>query len=105
MLTPDGLPADLFATGKPRVGLEYFVDERLQAGSTALHAEAMAFMERVVLTKVLRHTGGNQSQAAKILNITRGTLRSKIRELGITIQQAVNVEAGTPSPPPLSPAI
>ena len=54
----------------------------------------MAFMERTLLAKVLKHTGGNQSQAAKILlSITRGTLRTKIRELGITIHQAVQVEA------------
>jgi two-component system nitrogen regulation response regulator GlnG len=74
--------------------LEAFIEDRLQAESTALHAEATAFMERILLTKVLHHTEGNQSQAALILDITRGTLRSKIRELGISIQQAVNINPG-----------
>jgi two-component system nitrogen regulation response regulator GlnG len=105
VLVPEYLPADLLTRGSRAPSFEDFVDERLLANSTALYAEAVAFMERVVLTKVLRHTSGNQSQAAKILNITRGTLRSKIRELGITIQQAVNVEAGALSPPPLTPAV
>ena len=43
-------------------------------------------MERSLLTRVLRHTGGNQVQAAKLLGITRGSLRTKIRTLGIQIE-------------------
>ncbi|CAN5907135.1 sigma-54 dependent transcriptional regulator [soil metagenome] len=62
-----------------------FVDDRLQAGSTSLYDEALAKMEREVIGRVLRHTGGNQVQAAKILGITRGTLRTKIRTLGIPL--------------------
>jgi DNA-binding NtrC family response regulator len=97
VLMPEYLSVDLPNREPRTVGFDDFIDERLQAGSTALHAEALAFIERVMLTKVLKYTGGNQSQAAKILNITRGTLRSKIRELGITIHQAVEVEAGETS--------
>ncbi|MEN6457921.1 MAG: sigma-54 dependent transcriptional regulator [Thermoguttaceae bacterium] len=94
VLMPEYLPSDLLNRGSRVVGFDDFIDERLRDGSVSLHAEALAFIERVMLTKVLNHTGGNQSKAAKILNITRGTLRSKIRELGITIHQAVQVEAG-----------
>ena len=46
-------------------------------------------MERQLLTLVLRHTGGNQLQAAQILGITRNSLRHKLRALGITIARAV----------------
>ena len=46
-------------------------------------------MERSLLTRVLRHTRGNQLQAAKVLGITRGSLRTKIRALGITINREV----------------
>ncbi|MEN6452168.1 MAG: sigma-54 dependent transcriptional regulator [Thermoguttaceae bacterium] len=100
VLMPEYLPADLLNKESRSLEFDDFVDERLRAGSTSLYAEALAFTERLMLTKVLKHTGGNQSQAAKILNITRGTLRSKIRELGITIHQAVQVDAAgeTPSP-------
>jgi two-component system nitrogen regulation response regulator GlnG len=38
---------------------------------------------------VLRHTGGNQVQAARTLGITRGSLRAKVRELGIRIDRTV----------------
>ena len=47
-------------------------------------------LERLLLTRVLRHTGGNQLQAAKILGITRGSLRTKIRDLGIRIDRTVS---------------
>ena len=62
-----------------------FVAERLQGGSSDLYAEALGLMERRLLTAVLRHTGGNQLQAAKVLGITRGSLRTKLRELGLRL--------------------
>ncbi len=104
LLRPEYLPTDLL--GKPGRSpcVDDFVDERLRCGSTNLHAETLAVVERMMLSKVLKHTGGNQSQAARILSITRGTLRSKIRELGIVIHQAVNIEEGDFTPSPHSPA-
>jgi two-component system nitrogen regulation response regulator GlnG len=53
-LVPEYLPADLLTKGSRTPALEVFIDERLQSGSTALHAEALAFMERIVVTRVLR---------------------------------------------------
>jgi two-component system nitrogen regulation response regulator GlnG len=70
---------------------ERFVEERLRAGSKGLYAEAVAFMERHVITSVLRHTEGNQSHAAKVLGITRGSLRTKIRMLGIKIDRDIHL--------------
>ena len=71
---------------------EGFVDRQLRGGSEDLYAEALAYMERMLLTRVLKSTEGNQSRAAKILGITRGSLRNKIRTLRITIDQVVGVE-------------
>jgi len=76
--------------------LEDFVGERLQAGSTRLYDEALEFLERRLLTQVLQQTHGNQSQAAKILGITRGSLRNKIRRLGITLDFVVGLSDGEP---------
>lgn len=67
----------------------HFIRERLRAGSENLHEEAQATMERQLLTEVLRHTGGNQVQAAKILGITRNSLRFKIRSLDIKIERSI----------------
>jgi two-component system nitrogen regulation response regulator GlnG len=71
---------------------ESFIDKQLHAGSEDLYSESLAHMERMLLTRVLRHTAGNQSKAAKTLGITRGSLRNKIRTLRITIDQVVGVE-------------
>jgi two-component system nitrogen regulation response regulator GlnG len=66
-----------------------FIDQRLGAQCENLYAEALEAMERILVTRVLRQTGGNQLQAAKILGITRGSLRTKIRALGISIERSV----------------
>ena len=73
-------------------GWESYIGERLDSGTEDLYAEALTLMEKFLITRVLRHTGGNQSQAAKILGITRGCLRNKIRSLGISIGQVVSID-------------
>ncbi len=77
--------------GLPTADLAGFVDERLRAESHDLYAETLELMERYVLTRTLKMSGGNQSQTAKTLGITRGSLRHKIRALGIRIDQVVKV--------------
>lgn len=93
VLLPDFLPPSMrqeTAPGAPAVppkfpAWESYVEERIRLGSENLYAECLEQMERLVLTRVLRETDGNQVQAARILGITRGSLRTKIRALGITI--------------------
>ena len=95
VLVADFLPASLQGEEEPAgsspapFDWEGFLDDRLRAGSQDLYAEALAVMERSLLTRVLRHTSGNQVQAAKLLGITRGSLRTKIRTLGIRIDRSV----------------
>jgi DNA-binding NtrC family response regulator len=94
-VTEDALPPALTAppapaaAPTPAIDWAAFVAARLAAGSESLYEEALAAMERDVLTRVLRHTGGNQLQAARILGVTRGTLRTKLRALGIVIERSV----------------
>jgi DNA-binding NtrC family response regulator len=76
-----------------------FISDRLRAGSQDLYAEALAQLERQLLTRVLQQTGGNQLQAAKILGITRGSLRTKIRALGIVIERSISAEEDAGSEP------
>jgi two-component system nitrogen regulation response regulator GlnG len=97
VLLPENLPAVVrnpappAASADAATGADFdrFVNERLAAGSQDLYAECLMQMERRLLTRVLQHTSGNQVQAARILGITRGSLRTKIRSLGITIERAV----------------
>ncbi len=71
---------------------EQFVTERLAGGTEKLYDEAQAEMEREIITRVLRHTGGSQVEAAKILGVTRTTLRTKIKQSGIAIDRIVQID-------------
>lgn len=72
---------------------ERFIQERVQTGSVDLYAEWQALTDRYLLRQVLGHTGGNLSQAARILGIHRVTLRTKIAALGIAQERTPSVTA------------
>jgi len=72
--------------------LPALISDRLKAGSRNLYSEALEAMERTLLTAVLRNKDGNQSKASEILGITRGSLRNKIRQLGILIDHTINLQ-------------
>ena len=77
----------------PQSDLETFLESRLRSGNSQdLYLETLEMMERFVITRVLKYTEGNQSQAAKILGITRGTLRNKIRALHISLGTTVTLD-------------
>src|SRR5262249_51761374 len=69
--------------------LERFIADRLKAGKGDLYADTSSAVERVLFPLVLQHTNGNQVQAAEILGITRKTLRSRLKDLGLTITRSV----------------
>ena len=54
-------------------------------GETAcdLYATVLAEVERPLLSCVLAYVGGNQSRAASMLGMSRGTLRKKLKGYGI----------------------
>jgi len=72
--------------------LERFVDERVGANSRDLYSEALSIVDRCIVSRVLKLTDGNQSKAAEVLGITRGSLRKKIQGLGISIRPLVLAE-------------
>ena len=104
VLLPDFLPAEVRHGGRAglqavaranghAIDLESFIEGRLD-DSQDLYAETLEVVERALLTRVLRHTAGNQSQAARILGVTRGCLRNKIRLLRISIDPVISVPDG-----------
>jgi two-component system nitrogen regulation response regulator GlnG len=48
----------------------------------------------MLLPWVLRHTQGHQARASELLGMSRGTLRQKLRSLGLGIDKVVTEEAG-----------
>lgn len=86
------------ASAKPTdVDLEQFTRARLEAGSTDLLAEFLAVTERRLLLQVLEHTANNLTQTARILGISRATLRNKLNVLGINISRSASVDEEEPA--------
>jgi nitrogen regulation protein NR(I) len=75
------------------------VENQLNAGTTTLYADYQELTDRHLLGLVLRHTGGNLSQASRLLGITRATLRSKLAALGLKADRHAGEEP-TPVTPP-----
>ncbi len=114
VITPDALPDEVarhadsassvgnrasvlvHPAGREGSGLPDLVDELLEKGSTNLYAEALEYMERYLLLRILRETKGNQSQAAEILGITRGKLRDRISSYRISLDNEVSIKSDTP---------
>ena len=67
--------------------LERLIEQRLRAGTTNLYVEAVDKLDKYLLTRVLRVTGGNQRKAADLLGISRRSLREK--------RQMLNIQIGT----------
>lgn len=58
--------------------------DHLDGGDASdLHAMVMAEVEAPLLTSVLDYTQGNQTRAAEILGLNRGTLRKKLKHYGL----------------------
>ncbi|MCA9135837.1 MAG: helix-turn-helix domain-containing protein, partial [Planctomycetales bacterium] len=76
------------ATG---AGLPELVKRLIAEKSTNVYSEALEYMERYVIMQVLKETGGNQSQAAEILGITRGKLRDRINTFNIVVKSDVEI--------------
>jgi two-component system nitrogen regulation response regulator GlnG len=81
---PPEAAADQSPEAQADFSFEAYILRRLDEGSTALSAEAHEHLDRLLLRLALRHTGGNQVQAARVLGISRQTLRVKTRELGLS---------------------
>jgi DNA-binding NtrC family response regulator len=70
------------------------INRLLEQDGENLYEEVVAAVERYVLPRVLGKTQGNISQSAKRLGITRGSLRNKIRALGLSIDRQIKIDDG-----------
>ncbi len=105
VLTADCLPADLREpsprpTAKPlpeaaeEAAVAEFIRRLLAQGNTDLYDTVRSFVDRIVLPEVLQHVQGSQVEAARILGISRTTLRARLRELGLVVEKQVSAESG-----------
>jgi two-component system nitrogen regulation response regulator GlnG len=70
--------------------LDQFIRDGIGKKEPRLFDRLIAKVKTQLLLRALEHTDGNQVQAAKVLGITRSTLRNEIRNLDITIDRSVS---------------
>ena len=58
--------------------LQAFVDQQIAIGTDRLYERAVALLDEQLLSLVMKHTNGNRVKAAKLLGITRTSLRRKM---------------------------
>ncbi|MGE5192673.1 MAG: sigma-54 interaction domain-containing protein, partial [Deltaproteobacteria bacterium] len=69
------------------------VDDALTAGTTGLYRQVLDQLDRLLISRTLQQTAGNQAQAAEILGISRPTLRAKLRSLKLSVRKSVTADA------------
>ena len=101
LILPEFLPEDIRrastgaapASGKvsptPEGGFDLIalIEELLHSGAKGIYDRVIAEVDRQVLTRTLRQTHGHQSQASDVLGLNRGTLRHKLRALGLALDK------------------
>jgi DNA-binding NtrC family response regulator len=71
--------------------LEEFIRQRLGPEAKNLYEGAHREVDRLLLLRVLEYTGGNKQQAARLLGISRQTLRIKLNDVDLHVTQGVEV--------------
>lgn len=61
-----------------RVALDQYFEHLNGHSFNNLHQMVLEEVERPMFERVMHYTGGNQSKAAKLLGISRSTLRKKL---------------------------
>jgi two-component system nitrogen regulation response regulator GlnG len=84
---PLGAPAAPPAAGEGAGGETFTIRCPLAPDARDLYAEAHRQLDRLLLPRVLDRTGGNQAEAALLLGIARQTLRTKLRDLGLSVSR------------------
>lgn len=63
-----------------RSAMEHYFEQLDGHTTSDLHDLVMSEVEAPLLEAVLEYTGGNQTRAADVLGLNRGTLRKKIKD-------------------------
>ncbi|MCE9566714.1 MAG: sigma-54 dependent transcriptional regulator [Planctomycetes bacterium] len=100
VLTPGCLPPSvrggLMARPTATLDVLALVADLLGTGSTDIYRQVTQSVDRALLTTILDHAHGNQSQASELLGISRTTLRAKLQVLGLSLERHVRpVDVGS----------
>ena len=73
-----GSHRELLLSDHVRISVERYFDQLDGHPASDLHAMVMMEVEKPLISTVLIHCGHNQTKAAKVLGMSRSTLRKKI---------------------------
>ena len=104
VLTADCLPPNLrcpeasadaapSSTAGPTLEVTSYVRKLLADRQGDIYYRVQSAVDRIVLDEVLRYVRGNQVDAAHVLGVSRNTLRSKLRLLGLALEKQLTSEA------------
>jgi DNA-binding NtrC family response regulator len=79
-------------SGSALPDLDAFICKQLARDTKDVHGETHRQVDRLLLVRALEHTGGNQREAARVLGISRQTIRTKLRSLGLTVNLALDID-------------
>ena len=84
-------PNDLRGCGMPTVvSKEMAIESLIKAAEADSSMQLLPWLEREFTLHAMRATGGNQVRAAKLLGITRATLRKRLEIFGITREMNIS---------------
>jgi len=75
---------DLTLAQHVRISVEHYLSQLNGHEPRGLHAFVIQEVEKPLLETALKHAGQNQSKAAKLLGISRSTLRNKMASYNIS---------------------
>jgi DNA-binding NtrC family response regulator len=93
---PELSPAPAESSNSPPSGpafdLDSIIRQRLSPDAENVYADIHQEVDRLLLMRVLECTGGNKNQAARLLGISRQTLRLKLNDVGLHVTQSVGAD-------------
>lgn len=103
-LTPECLPLNCRGEGGKSIStngiretfepIACFTRSLLEQCDSDIYRLVHSEVDRVLLEQILNHVDGNQVQAARLLGISRSTLRARLDDLGLTLEKRVSPETG-----------
>jgi DNA-binding NtrC family response regulator len=76
----------------PALDLDAFIRDHLTHDTHDVYGEVHRHVDRLLLVRALERTDGNQREAARLLGISRQTMRTKLRALGLTVSPTFEID-------------
>jgi two-component system nitrogen regulation response regulator GlnG len=91
-LSPESAESGAAIPSGTAFDLEAIIRQRLGPDAENLYEDIHREVDRILLMRVLECTGGNKNQAARLLGISRQTLRIKLNDVGLHVTQSVEAD-------------